>query len=284
MHNKKKRTRKTCEILLFAVEILGILISLSAFGVLCWSWYGSQQSKNTFIDLQNQYTIPIPELKEKKEINSNRTWNLKEERTSSKGENWASSLLQINFIDLQHDWPDVVAWIQWPLMNINFPILHGDTNDMYLRSLPDGTWNEGGSIFLESRNHGMNDLHTIVYGHNMDNGSMFGQLKNYLNEEFFVENGKEASFILYTPEGAWKYNVFSIEKVLNTDPDVYMVGYVPGDEYTNWVKQLQESSLYDMGISVDGTQPVITLSTCDSIGASQGSRLVLHAVRGNQLL
>ena len=62
-----------------------------------------------------------------------------------------------------------------------------------------------------------------------------------------------------------------------------MVGYLPGEEFTAFVQGMKDRSLYDMGVEVDGTLPVMTLSTCNTVGAAQGHRVVLHAVRGQRL-
>ena len=258
--NDKKKSGRSDRFWLF-VQIAAGLVALGALGVMVWTWWGYRQSARTFDEMQQQYTAPAVSTSEEE----------------------GPALLDVDFDALRQDWPDVVGWIQWPLMNIDFPIVHGRTNTQYLRTLPDGTWNNGGSIFLEANNEGILDWHAIVYGHNMKDGSMFGQLKSYLEESFFLENGGEASFILYTPEGIWQYDVFSIEKVLSTDPGVYMVGYLPGEDFTAFVQGMKDRSLYDMGVEVDGTKPVMTLSTCNTVGAAQGNRVVMHAVQGERL-
>ncbi len=171
------------------LQILAGLVVLGVLGVLLWTWWGYRKSEKTFTDIQQQYTAPAEDL------------------SAEEG----NTLLDVDFDALQEEWPDVVGWIQWPLLDIDFPIVQGSTNTQYLRRLPDGTWNNGGSIFLEANNQSLLDWHAIVYGHNMRDGSMFGQLKNYLKEEYFQENGGAAAFILYTPDGIWQDDVFSIE-------------------------------------------------------------------------
>lgn len=241
------------------LQILAGLVILVVLGVLLWTWWGYRKSEETFTEMQQAYTAPAETTQE------------------------STGLLNVDFAKLQQDWPDVVGWIQWPEVDINFPIVHGSTNNEYLRRLPDGTWNNGGSIFLEANNQTILDWHAIVYGHNMSDGSMFGQMKKYLKKDFFQENGGTASFILYTPEGIWQYDVFSIEEVDSTDPGVYTVGYVPGDEFTAFVQAMKDRSLYDMGVTPDGTKPVMTLSTCATTGKDAGVRVVVHGVQGQRL-
>lgn len=260
MEKRSSKKQKSGNGIWLAVQILAALAIVAVLGVMVWTWWGYRQSEKAFDEMQQQYTEPAG--------------------TAAGEEN---ALLDVDFDALRQDWPDVVGWIQWPLMNLDFPIVQGSTNTQYLRRLPDGTWNNGGSIFLEANNQSILDWHAIVYGHNMRDGSMFGQLKKYLEEDFFLENGGKASFNLYTPDGIWQYDVFSIEKVDSTDPSVYTVGYVPGDEFTDFVQAMKDRSLYDMGIDPDGTKPVMTLSTCATTGTDSGVRVVIHAVQGQRL-
>lgn len=240
------------------VQILAGAVALAALGLMAWTWWGYSQSARAFEQLQQQYTVPAASTQ-------------------------TSELLDVDFEALQQDWPDVVAWIQWPLMGLDHPIVQGSTNTQYLRALPDGSWNNGGSIFLESNNETVTDWHSIVYGHNMRDGSMFGQLMNFLDEDFCRENAEQAYFVLYTPDGVWRYDVFSVEQVMSTDPGVYMVGYLPGEEFTAFVQAMKERSAWPLGPQPDGTRPVMTLSTCTSVGAEEGHRITLHAVQSERL-
>lgn len=258
--NDKKKSGRSDRFWLF-VQIAAGLVALGALGVMVWTWWGYRQSARTFDEMQQQYTAPA----------------------ESTSEEEGPALLDVDFDALRQDWPDVVGWIQWPLMNIDFPIVHGRTNTQYLRTLPDGTWNNGGSIFLEANNETVLDWHAIVYGHNMRDGSMFGQLMNFLDEDFCQQHADEAWFVLYTPEGVWRYDLFSVEQVMSTDPGVYMVGYLPGDEFTAFVQAMKGRSAWPVGPQPDGTAPVMTLSTCTSVGAEQGHRITLHAVQGQRL-
>ncbi len=243
-----------------AVQVLAALLTLAALAMLAWTWWGYRQSARAFAEMQQQYTAP-----------------------AAADPDQGFSLLEVDFEALRQDWPDVVAWIQWPLMELDHPIVQGSTNIQYLRALPDGSWNNGGSIFLEANNETVLDWHAIVYGHNMRDGSMFGQLMNFLDEDFCQQHAGEAWFVLYTPEGIWRYDLFSVEQVMSTDPGVYMVGYLPGQEFTDFVQAMKDRSAWPVGLRPDGTAPVMTLSTCTSVGAEQGHRITLHAVRGERL-
>ena len=68
------------------------------------------------------------------------------------------------------------------------------------------------------------DLYNIIYGHNMNNGSMFGSLKKYKDEGFWKKN---QYFTVYTESTAYRYQIFSYEDAV-VGGNVYKVGYQPG--------------------------------------------------------
>ena len=75
---------------------------------------------------------------------------------------------------------DVVGWIQIPDTVISYPLMHGENNDLYLDHTWDLKTNAVGAIFMDYRNSGdLSDFNTIIYGHNMLNGSMFAGLSHF---------------------------------------------------------------------------------------------------------
>ena len=251
--------------LLRGLQICFILVAVGALVMFLWPKWNYFQSQKTFSRMEQEYVQPIPAV------------------SQEQGSDSYPQLIEVDFTSLQREYPHIVAWIQWPLLDISLPVVHGETNDQYLRRLPDGSWNEGGSIFLEAANKGMEDLHTILYGHNMNDGSMFGNLVSFLDEEFYLHHENDAVFYIYTPQGVWEYQLFSVEKVISTDPHVYMVGYTRGEEFREFVETMKQRSLYKMTANIDGSQPVITLSTCDEANPYTANRVVLHGVRNEKI-
>lgn len=188
-----------------------------------------------------------------------------------------SGLLEINFDELQAKNSDIVGWLAFDSVEISYPVLYSGDNSYYLRRLWDKSYNQAGSLFLEGNNKSFEDLHTIVYGHNMKNGSMFAPLKKYLDQAFFQENG--GWFTLYTPEGIWRYQIFSVYEVA-ADDELYTVGFAEGEQYSAFLAQLQQKRLYDTGVTVYSNDHVMTLSTCTDDGKN---RIVAHARRAEQV-
>jgi len=178
----------------------------------------------------------------------------------------------IDFEALQKDYPNVVAWLAMDDMDVSYPIVQGEDNEYFLHYDPSGNESIDGSIFLDSRNSpDFEDLHTLVYGHNMIDGSMFGLLDQYVDEEFY--KNATGMFTIYTPEAAFRYQIFAVDIVDPTDA-VYQVGFKNPQVFGAFVAQLLENSMYQTGVKASGKDHVVTLSTCSS-----SDRLVISAKR-----
>lgn len=178
---------------------------------------------------------------------------------SEDGEEKEPPLLDIDFERLWSENQEVVAWLEFPALHISYPIMHTDNNDYYLSHLWNGQPNSSGSIFLDANNKSVDDLYTVVYGHNMYDGSMFGLFNRYESSEFCEENG--AYFRVYTPDAVWKYEIFTSAKVPYDDP-LYTMGYTQGELYNKLLDRLASSTMYDTGYHVQHGDTVMTLSTC----------------------
>ena len=166
---------------------------------------------------------------------------------------------------------EIVGWLKFD-ENIDYPIVQGETNDTYLRSAIDGSYNIAGSIFLSANNMpDFSDQNSIVYGHNMRNGTMFGTLRNYLDANF---NGVN-SFDIYLPDGTkHSYMIFSINQVYDGSV-AYQYCFTNNEEFKDYQELMKNTSIKDCNIKVDENKNIVTLSTCSSIGSSQGKRVVI---------
>lgn len=104
----------------------------------------------------------------------------------------------VNFEELAKINPDIVGWIRIPDTNINYPIVQGKDNDVYLHKSFEGEESQAGCIFLDFESQkNMRGYNNILYGHHMRDGSMFKDVVLYKEEEYFKEH---QYFELYTPE------------------------------------------------------------------------------------
>lgn len=171
---------------------------------------------------------------------------------------------------------DVVAWIRFDNPEkISYPVVRGVDNSEYLRKTLEGKKNGAGSIFMDAYNAGdFSDSNTFIYGHNMKNGSMFGQLRKYQDKEFCKQN---PYFYIYTPDGKEaKYQVFAVCIVEETG-ESYNMFYQNEAEYFAYLQYIQSLSSYDTGVEVTAQSQIISLSTCTS--ASKTKRLLVHGVK-----
>ena len=168
--------------------------------------------------------------------------------------------------------PDIVGWLHFENMDISYPVLLAEDNDKYLHTSYDGTAVRAGSIFMDCNNTGdFQDSHTILYGHNMKNGSMFGQLKSYRDVTFY--QGHEY-FQIITGDHIYRYMIFAYEDIPETS-FVYQVPFGRSLEFDQFLDEIRQISMISPDINVSREDVVITLSTC----STTGRRFVVHAVR-----
>lgn len=189
---------------------------------------------------------------------------------------WWSTDIKVEFDKLKAENPDIIGWIRFDHqdeLGINYPIVYSGDNEKYLRTDIHGNERIAGSIFLEGLNKSdFSDLYNIIYGHNMNNGSMFGSLKKYKDEGFWKKN---QYFTVYTENTAYRYQIFSYEDAVNGG-NVYKIGYQPGDEYQAFINEMVKNSALDTGIKPKSTNKILTLSTCTDNDGSK--RFAVHAL------
>jgi len=106
--------------------------------------------------------------------------------------------MAIDFDALHGINPDAVAWLYSPGTVIDYPIVRATEYDYYLHRLPDGTYNNNGTLFIDYNWTDFSDKLTVVYGHNMKSGKMFGSIANYKKQAYFDEH---PYLYLYTETG-----------------------------------------------------------------------------------
>ena len=173
-------------------------------------------------------------------------------------------------------YPDIVGWISIENIKVDYPVVQSpDPADpfKYLDLSPDEKSSKHGAIFLDIRNSSdASDRHTIIYGHNMKDGSMFGQLNMYLKRTFFNDHLIIRYDTLYQ-ELEWEvFNVFI------TDTDFYYIEtYFDSDEqFVNLIQQCVYKSYYhDNQTVISPEDRILTLSTCTN--KINDGRLVVQA-------
>ena len=117
--------------------------------------------------------------------------------------------IPVDFEKLQEEHPDIYAWLEIPGTEIDYPVVQRSGDDgYYLRKDLDGHYSIAGTIFSESHYNGTDfmDPVTLLYGHNINNDTMFGELQNYVESLTLDES---AVFYLYHPERKLTYQIFA---------------------------------------------------------------------------
>lgn len=167
--------------------------------------------------------------------------------------------------------PDVIGWIRIPDSKVDYPLLQGTDNEYYLKHTWDGKENSVGSIFLEHRSSPeLMDFNTIVYGHNMNDGSMFANIRRYSTEWYWE---RHPYVYVRTDAGVYRYEVFSGYEA-SVDSITYCLSFNQETTKVEFLRNAIERSSADMGIRPELTDRILTLSTCSGMGYS--NRWVVH--------
>ncbi len=167
--------------------------------------------------------------------------------------------ITIDFAALTAASSDVVGWLYCEGTAINYPIVQSEDNAYYLHRLFDGTYNSGGSLFLDYRNSfDFTDSNSVVYGHNMKDGSMFGTLVNYKDAEYFTEH---PVMYLLTPDKDYKIEIFA-GCVTDYKSEAYTKNFETEAEAEEFIQAAYATSTFTSGVEVTAADKIITLSTC----------------------
>lgn len=193
-------------------------------------------------------------------------------------ENYDVPDVTVDFDALQMENEHIYAWIIVPGTVIDYPVLqHPEDNSFYLEHNVDGSTGYPGCIYTESFNSKeWDDPNTVLYGHNMRDGSMFANLHNFEDGEFFEEN----RFIyIYTPEQVLVYEIFAAYEFSNVH---LLVGIDTHNEenFGRYLEGIYENegmnNHFDESILVTAEDKIITLATC--IAGKPNKRFLVQGV------
>lgn len=168
--------------------------------------------------------------------------------------------ISVDFESLLRDNQKVIGWLICEDTVINYPVVQALDNDYYLHRMPDGTISSSGSIFMDaSCDAFFTDDNSIIYGHNMKNGSMFAPLSRYSAQDYFDEH---PSMWLLTPRGDYRLELLA-GFVAKADDKVYTINFAREDEREAFVSMLSERSDFVGNIQPMEGDRLVTLSTCN---------------------
>jgi len=163
---------------------------------------------------------------------------------------------------------DIVGFLYVEGTNIVNVILQGSNNNFYLNRDMFGNHNVNGSVFMDFRNSpDFTDPNTILYGHNMNNGTMFHNVRYYMQREFFEAHPQ---IKVFTDERLFIYDIFSafstrVDRAYRMDFDYIQVLFESDEEFGSLVDEMMRRSIYDTGITASAQDRLLVLSTCTNV-------------------
>ena len=162
------------------------------------------------VEIEKEYYDGQKEYEELKEYTEEKANGQQDDPTESEAEEKT-----IDFAELRKINEDIVAWIQIPGIDVDYPVVQGEDNEYYLYHTFRKEANKAGSIFLDYRNRAdFTEQRVIIYGHNMKDGSMFSSLKKYQDSVLREESG---TVYLYLPEKTLQLEIVACERVSMRD-------------------------------------------------------------------
>lgn len=265
--SKKKKKKTTISdmilmLILFVAIVVAVLAGYKIYSIMMEYKAGVDEYSEIADTVVKERDADEEEIKKLKDVNGKEV------------KHWTSPL-EIDFNALKAINEDVAGWIYMEaLPDISYPIVQGTDNDYYLHHTYKKESVFAGSIFVDCKNgKDFSDQNTIVYGHNMKNGSMFGNLKSYKSQEVV---DRSQYFWIITPKEAYKYKIFAIYTA-NVDGDTYTLIKGPGKETIDYGNSMKAKSDIDTGeYQFKETDKIVTLSTCTG---DSSTRFVVQGVR-----
>ena len=181
------------------------------------------------------------------------------------------SLPKIDWSKLKSMNNDLVGWLYIPDTAIQYPIVSTNDNDYYLTHTFDKTTNSCGSIFMDKGNKkDFTSDNTILHGHNMKNGTMFGSLRNFEEKAYWQSH----PYIWIIRENiAMKYEIFAV-CMTEAANEVYTLEFASEKDFQDYIAdRINGDAIFATGVDVTTSDRILTLSTCTS-DTETGRRVV----------
>ena len=244
------------------IFIVATLILLTIASVAAWQIYVPVHEDNvsiqTYEDLRQFVELPMPTPSPHPSTSKPIPPSISPTQ-SPNPDSTVTSVPQVDFKSLLAVNPEIVAWLTIDGTNINYPVTQHSDNDYYLHHLFNGEYNSSGCLFLGCRNPSdFSGRHTIIYGHHMDNGTMFQNLMYYKDQSFYNEHPTAR---LITPDGSFTIKFFA-GYVANVGSDAWKLDFTSNEDFEDWLAAAMEKSAFKSKVIPSAAERVVTLSTC----------------------
>lgn len=268
-----RKIRKRTKVLDFLFGFIGAVLLVTGLvfaGLALKEKYPYMEAKAEYEKFRSEVADPLPDFDpdtfetEKENPDGSNPVSPYEQEVLSRGMDWT----KMRYIN-----QDIVAWITVPGTQIDYPVCQATDNEYYLSHNVYRASNALGAIFADSECSFTSD-HPILYGHNMEEGQMFGELSFYESEAFWQQH---PYVYLYTPEGCSRWAVASAFQTNDQDGLYLPDRKLSSDDYEELISELSEKAYYETGRPLSKDTKVLTLSTCADYGY-EGDRFTVHLV------
>ena len=239
--------------------ILVVLLLLVAAACGCHFWrslHTREQEQQAFETLEEEVALPEPSLSP---------------ATNSEDENQQEVVLHDSAALISTN-GDYVGWLSIPGTIINYPVMFSPSEpERYLHLDYYKQYSYSGTPFLDARCD-PNEGNLIIYGHNMINGTMFGGLKSYRNENYL---NSHKTIFLELSDGVHMFEIISAVTLEKDDPWYSFLHASSADEEAAWINDLQNKHGIHAGSVTSRTERLLTLSTCT--GNRRTERMIVVA-------
>lgn len=219
-----------------------LLVFLGSTGVILYTRHQYRVSEELYSRASNRYTVRMEELK------------------TQDGDALAPVVVDFDLLRAENE--DIVGWIYCEGTPLDYLVVQGPDNDYYLRRSYDGVHSTAGTIFIDASNRpDFADCNTIIYGHNMKNGSMFAVLSDWAEQEFYEEH--PVIWIL-TPEQDYQM-VLKSGYTVSAHSDTYTIYPEACEEFDSYLADAMERSDFEPVQGDKGEGHYVLLSTCSYV-------------------
>ena len=254
--------------------VLAALLLLGSTVAACWLmnvWHESKEQEKKIVELRKlAVRDPVTDMKGGLEPVTESSAAPQSGRESS------SEPILHDFAVLKEKNPDCVGWVSIPDTSIDFPVMQ--KSDFYLKHDFDGNYTDYGLPFLDERCSLDGSDNLIIYGHHMNDGSMFSELLNYVDEDYCTAHPE---IVLETEDGAGTYQIAAVLRVAGSyalgEWSVFDQINISAVAFNTLADNLGKRRLYDTGRELAFGDRLLTLVTCEY--SQRNGRLAVIAVR-----
>lgn len=268
MKHKKK-------IILLIIIVLCLLIALGAVGFLVFKAMNENKTNDEYNKIASSVSISTT---------ASYSDDTQSTEMPTPDINTDSNVTPVDFSSLTSQNSDIYAWIYIPDTNVNYPVCQSGIEDnFYLEHDVYGNYSFAGAIYSQvCNNKDFTDRVTVLYGHNMANGSMFATLHRFADSSFFEEHDK---IYVYTTERKLTYKIVSSfayddRHIMNS------FDFSRDDQFQSYLDNIQNPRSVNKnvreGVDLSTSDKILTLSTC--LNSGDGRYLVNGVLINNEVI